>query len=1280
MIKYSFGQNEEHIAVKEDEYEDLTSTSEDACRAYKEIFRKMDEGWMLLMAGSEDDIPPPPPLPSQTPTQQTPHTVSTIKLPILKKEEYDIWDMKMEHYLAHIDYPIWEVIQRVNGPAFSTEMLIRNSLGPLPSAWSSSFLNHEDQARPTASFSSQPLVTLDGEGVDWTSHSEDEQENYAFMACNSSSSDTERKQLGDASIEIQAYTQALKKVEAQLAAHQQSQLCQMSARDKAGLGYGDQLNKGVLSYENEVFQSVFVSRTSETENSPVNDRYAEGMHVVPPPMTGIYIPSGPDKEIDDSQFTYGPKQSKPSESDARSSDFNSCESNCSEETHESMPELVVNEPRVVCEPKVWSDAPIIEEYESDSEDEHVELNKQKGKGNVQRENKLVWNNVHRVNHKNQFVPRVVLTRTGKIPVNTARHNFNSKAVLTNAARKISTLKPFVNNARPKTGNSEIENESAQDYFILPIWSSYTSTFKSSKANNAGEEPNKNPDLKTNEKPIDKEDQVFLDELERLKRQEQDANNAAEALRKEFAKDTKDLLLQAGAAKASSTNTVNTASTPVSTASTYSGLSFTDMDQDDSKSPALEDMYDHPTDGIFTNASYDDEDPNSAVQTRSKVTKSSEAYAFKAIGTKWVYRNKKDKIGVVVRNKARLVAQGHRQEEGIYYDEVFAPVAEIEAIRIFLAFASYMGFICYQMDVKSAFLYGKIDEVVYVSQTSQRLQFLGKRLISKALKKQTIVATSTTEAEYVAAANCCGQVLWIQNQMLDYGFNFMNTKIYIDNESTICIVKNLVFHSKTKHIAIRHHFIRDAYEKKLIQVLKIHTDDNVADLLTKAFDVNSFLTKLQSQSSYCNVSVTLLHMLNSFGKPICYDDDEDDTIAITPVLPIKEPDNSLSMGDEHLDTVPATESDEVIKSSVEDLVPIPSESEGIPDKMCDVPLCENTTPLNALNEHYEIVVNSDDDNSSSDDDSSYGENIDYVDASPPDVEIVSLEVVEIIVPEVGRIDDDILLTIKDDTLREKLLNVNLLIAKIDALRDNPTPSSDVVTKSTSTFSNLFLEETNTFDNSIPESETFRFNLEEISSGSSTTHSELSLPDYKAFYIDNDRFKEKSSGSTTTHVDFSQYDSFIFDLSNDHFPPADRSDLYHEEFANELTHIMSLSNLECFKFKIEPDPGDLTSINPVIHKNVSTTNVNVPLEDDQYSLFAASQVVPKVDDVSLVDGVFDGAFGGNREEDFVTGEGVVVSSSSLDRSTRSCFGGIMVSLIFLEGLEEEACVDAMEVEEK
>ncbi|GJU80154.1 putative ribonuclease H-like domain-containing protein [Tanacetum coccineum] len=124
-------------------------------------------------------------------------------------------------------------------------------------------------------------------------------------------------------------------------------------------------------------------------------------------------------------------------------------------------------------------------------------------------------------------------------------------------------------------------------------------------------------------------------------------------------------------------------------------------------------------------------------------------------------------------------------------------------------------------------------------TAGGCQFLRSRLISWQCKKQTIVANSTTEVEYVAASSCYGQVLWIQNQMLDYTYDFMNTKIFINNESTICIVKNPVFHSKTKHIEIRHHFIRDSNEKKLIQMIKIHTNQNVADLLTKSFDVSTF---------------------------------------------------------------------------------------------------------------------------------------------------------------------------------------------------------------------------------------------------------------------------------------------------------------------------------------------------------------------------------------------------------------------------------------------------------
>ncbi|GJT25671.1 hypothetical protein Tco_0895608 [Tanacetum coccineum] len=172
-------------------------------------------------------------------------------------------------------------------------------------------------------------------------------------------------------------------------------------------------------------------------------------------------------------------------------------------------------------------------------------------------------------------------------------------------------------------NFEIEAESTQDYFVLLIWSSYTSTSKSSKAKNAGEEPNKNPDLKTDEKPVDKEDQVFLDELKRLKRQEQDANDAAEALKKEFAKHTKDLFLQLGATKASSTNTVNTASTPVSTASPYGGLSFTDMEPNDYDISALKGyvwpylLMSFPTSRINSihPSTFNTWRSNSAVQTR-----------------------------------------------------------------------------------------------------------------------------------------------------------------------------------------------------------------------------------------------------------------------------------------------------------------------------------------------------------------------------------------------------------------------------------------------------------------------------------------------------------------------------------------------------------------------------------------------------------------------------------------------------------------------------------------
>nr|GFC32055.1 hypothetical protein [Tanacetum cinerariifolium] len=131
----------------------------------------------------------------------------------------------------------------------------------------------------------------------------------------------------------------------------------------------------------------------------------------------------------------------------------------------------------------------------------------------------------------------------------------------------------------------------------------------------------------------------------------------------------------------------------------------------------------------------------------------------------------------------------------------------------------------------------------------------------------------------------------------------------------------------------------------------------------------------------------------------------------PVISTDEPDNSLSMGDEHLDTIPATESNKFIKSGVETLIPIPSESEGIPEHVCDVPSHDNSPPLDVSQDQIKDFSEYNEEFSSIDDDSFFIDDIDYVEASPPDFELVSLEVIEIVIPEVGGIDDDILLTIK-----------------------------------------------------------------------------------------------------------------------------------------------------------------------------------------------------------------------------------------------------------------------------
>ncbi|GKC87389.1 hypothetical protein Tco_1148038, partial [Tanacetum coccineum] len=324
---------------------------------------------------------------------------------------------------------------------------------------------------------------------------------------------------------------------------------------------------------------------------------------------------------------------------------------------------------------------------------------------------------------------------------------------------------------------------------------------------------------------------------------------------------------------------------------------------------------------------------------------------------------------------------------------------------------------------------------------------------------------------------------------------------------------------------------------------------------------------------------------SWNRPTIYcdddddddDDDEDYTIAITPDLPITD---SLIMKDEHLDTILATESDELIKSSVENLVQIPSESEGILDNMCDVPFRDNSSPLDISKDQFEDFSDSNDDSTSIDDDSFSINNIDYVEGSPPHSELVSLEEVKNFHPE----DEEL----EEDVLREKLLKINLLIAKIEALKYNPTPSSDFVTKSPSTSPNSFLEEK--------------------SSGNLTSYTDLSLPNYEAFFCDS----EPDSGDFTmdsfvikSPIPVEDGDSFLEKFETTPELETFKFDIEEKNSGSTTNHAdISLPDLECFYFKSKPDPAELTSIiDPGIHENVSsTTNMNLPFEDDQSPLFA------------------------------------------------------------------------------
>nr|GEU95103.1 hypothetical protein [Tanacetum cinerariifolium] len=337
-------------------------------------------------------------------------------------------------------------------------------------------------------------------------------------------------------------------------------------------------------------------------------------------------------------------------------------------------------------------------------------------------------------------------------------------------------------------------------------------------------------------------------------------------------------------------------------------------------------------------------------------------------------------------------------------------------------------------------------------------------------------------------------------------------------------------------------------------------------------------------------------------------------AIAPDLPTKEPEYSLSMGDEHLDTISKTELDKVIKSSVEDLVPIPSESEGILDNMCDVPFCDKNH-FDAESDLIESLLTRDTsiiyspkidyflkdfarelvhinpippgidetdfdpkddirfieqllyDDTSSDDDAF--EDIKFVEASLPDSELVSLEEVNDVDQEEKEMDLEDILQIQDVILHEKLLSTNRLIANIEFLNDSPTP--DRVLKSPSPFpipvadSDLFFEKSDSSlsysDNSLPEFETFSDHTEETRSGSTTAHANNSPPEYDSFC-----FKIKTDQGRLTSV---VMDNIFDDSTND--PLLEAVDLF---FSSDNSIPSEPPDVEVF-FDFEPDMGVLAA---------------------------------------------------------------------------------------------------------
>nr|GEV12260.1 copia protein [Tanacetum cinerariifolium] len=429
-------------------------------------------------------------------------------------------------------------------------------------------------------------------------------------------------------------------------------------------------------------------------------------------------------------------------------------------------------------------------------------------------------------------------------------------------------------------------------------------------------------------------------------------------------------------------------------------SSTTIDQDVLSSLALQSHSLHQ--GIAAESTFMEDNPVAPVDNNPFINVFAPELSFDASSSGEIYKVKLDEYDDVLKNKARLMAKRYRQEKGIDFEELFTPVARIEAIRIFIANAASKNMTIYQMDVKTAFLNGKLKEEVYVSQPEGFIDpdhptyvyHLKKALYGlKQSPRAWMDSCNPVDTPMVDRLKLDEDPLGIPVDQTRFR-SMVGSLMYL-TASRPDLVFAVCMCARSKHINIQHHFIREQVEKGVVELYFVMTDYQLADIFTKALPRERFEFLLPRLSMKINPSLNILNelddhelfineliqqKLNENAQPFL-------AIAITLDLPTVEPEDSLRMGYEHLDTILETESDEFIESSVDNLVPNTSESEDLSDSECDVPACDDFKTF------YNLLFDADDDFSSIDNESFSDEEISKEIYSNPlfDEEIISMKI-------------------------------------------------------------------------------------------------------------------------------------------------------------------------------------------------------------------------------------------------------------------------------------------------